>query len=116
MYVYTCLNYIYIEIEVAWLVPFTGEAFKQGGNSSNSLLTVCGTAGSSPGDSVITKAESNQSVETLLSEKAQLLSSFSSLQSKIFAQFQVWSSFLENVRCSMLGELKEAINIKFPLN
>jgi len=95
---------------------FTGEAFKQGGNSSNCLLTVCGTAGNSPGESVITKVESNQGVETLLSEKAQLLSSLSSLQPKIFAQLQVWSSFLENIGCSMLGELKEAINIKFPLN
>ncbi|XP_032301543.1 calcium-responsive transcription factor isoform X4 [Coturnix japonica] len=44
--------------------------------------------GSSPGESVITKAESSQSAETLLSEKAQLLSSLSSLQPKIFAQLQ----------------------------
>ncbi|KAM6070569.1 calcium-responsive transcription factor isoform 1-T2 [Chlamydotis macqueenii] len=44
--------------------------------------------GSSAGESVITKAESNQSEESLLPETAQLLSSFSSLQPKIFAQLQ----------------------------
>ncbi|POI28621.1 hypothetical protein CIB84_007628, partial [Bambusicola thoracicus] len=67
---------------------FIREAFKQGGNSSNCLLAVCGTAGNSPGESVITKVESNQGVESLLSEKAQLLSSLASLQPKIFAQLQ----------------------------
>ncbi|NXG74078.1 CARTF factor, partial [Baryphthengus martii] len=44
--------------------------------------------GSSAGESVITKAESNQSGESLLPETVQLLSSLSSLQPKIFAQLQ----------------------------
>ncbi|XP_074767325.1 calcium-responsive transcription factor isoform X2 [Athene noctua] len=44
--------------------------------------------GSSAGESVVMKAESNQSGETLLPETAQLLSSLSSLQPKIFAQLQ----------------------------
>ncbi|XP_027493237.1 calcium-responsive transcription factor isoform X1 [Corapipo altera] len=44
--------------------------------------------GSSGGESVITKAESNQSGESLPPETAQLLSSLSSLQPKIFAQLQ----------------------------
>ncbi|NXT17413.1 CARTF factor, partial [Syrrhaptes paradoxus] len=39
-------------------------------------------------ESVITKAESSQSGESLLPETAQLLSSLSSLQPKIFAQLQ----------------------------
>ncbi|NXP99577.1 CARTF factor, partial [Vidua macroura] len=39
-------------------------------------------------ESVITKAESSQSGETLIPETAQLLSSLSSLQPKIFAQLQ----------------------------
>ncbi|KFQ07017.1 Calcium-responsive transcription factor [Haliaeetus albicilla] len=44
--------------------------------------------GSSAGESVVTKAESNQSGESLLPETAQLLSSLSSIQPKIFAQLQ----------------------------
>ncbi|XP_017690014.1 PREDICTED: calcium-responsive transcription factor isoform X1 [Lepidothrix coronata] len=44
--------------------------------------------GSSGGESVITKAESNQTGESLPPETAQLLSSLSSLQPKIFAQLQ----------------------------
>ncbi|XP_030310149.1 calcium-responsive transcription factor [Calypte anna] len=44
--------------------------------------------GSSAGESVVTKAESNQSGESLPPETTQLLSSLSSLQTKIFAQFQ----------------------------
>lgn len=67
---------------------------------------LCGTVGSSAGESVITKAESNQSGESLLPETAQLLSSLSSLQPKIFAQLQVQSSVLPNVRRSVLGMLK----------
>ncbi|XP_032046497.1 calcium-responsive transcription factor [Aythya fuligula] len=46
------------------------------------------SAGSSPAESVVTKGESNQSGESLLPETAQLLSSLSSLQPKIFAQLQ----------------------------
>lgn len=70
------------------------------------LFIVSGTVGSSPAESVITKGESNQSGESLLPETAQLLSSLSSLQPKIFAQFQVQSSCLQNVRSSVLGGLK----------
>ncbi|XP_039582140.1 calcium-responsive transcription factor isoform X2 [Passer montanus] len=44
--------------------------------------------GSSGVESVITKAEPNQSGESLIPETAQLLSSLSSLQPKIFAQLQ----------------------------
>ncbi|NXG23093.1 CARTF factor, partial [Grallaria varia] len=46
------------------------------------------TDGSSGEESAITKAESNQSRESLIPETAQLLSSRSSLQPKIFAQLQ----------------------------
>ncbi|XP_068804193.1 calcium-responsive transcription factor isoform X2 [Struthio camelus] len=44
--------------------------------------------GSSPAESVISKAESNQSGESLLPETARPLSSLSSFQPKIFAQLQ----------------------------
>uniref|UniRef100_A0A8C0EJM7 Calcium responsive transcription factor n=1 Tax=Bubo bubo TaxID=30461 RepID=A0A8C0EJM7_BUBBB len=54
----------------------------------NCLLPLCGSVGSSAGESVVMKAESNQSGESLLPETAQLLSSLSSLQPKIFAQLQ----------------------------
>ncbi|NWS12561.1 CARTF factor, partial [Pachyramphus minor] len=61
-------------------------------DSGNVLTeTVTVTFASPPSDgveSVITKAESNQSGESLLPETAQLLSSLSSLQPKIFAQLQ----------------------------
>lgn len=70
------------------------------------LFIVSGTVGSSPAESVVTKGESNQSGESLLPETAQLLSSLSSLQPKIFAQLQVQSSCLQNVRSSVLGVLK----------
>ncbi|NWR64862.1 CARTF factor, partial [Bucorvus abyssinicus] len=63
---------------------------------SGNVLTETGTVtfasppshGSSAGESVISKAEANQSGESLLPETAQLLSSLSSLQPKIFAQLQ----------------------------
>ncbi|NXK92513.1 CARTF factor, partial [Formicarius rufipectus] len=61
-------------------------------DSGNVLTeTVTVTFASPPSDgrtSAITKAESNQSKESLLPETAQLLSSLSSLQPKIFAQLQ----------------------------
>ncbi|NWX12639.1 CARTF factor, partial [Aegotheles bennettii] len=61
-------------------------------DSGNVLTeTVTVTFASPPSDaveSIITKAESNQSGESLLPETAQLLSSLSSLQTKIFAQLQ----------------------------
>ncbi|NXA40764.1 CARTF factor, partial [Eudromia elegans] len=61
-------------------------------DSGNVLTeTVTVTFASPPSDamgSVITKAESNHSGESLLPETAQLLSSLSSFQPKIFAQFQ----------------------------
>ncbi|NXU73936.1 CARTF factor, partial [Oreotrochilus melanogaster] len=53
--------------------------------------TVTVTLASPPsdaGESVVTKAESNQSGESLPPETTQLLSSLSSLQTKIFAQLQ----------------------------
>ncbi|KAM9037534.1 calcium-responsive transcription factor isoform 4-T7 [Sarcophilus harrisii] len=46
------------------------------------------TEGSSPGESIITKVEANQTGESLSPETAHLLSSLSSLQPKIFAQLQ----------------------------
>lgn len=79
---------------------------KREGVCYNCLFIVSGTVGSSPAESVVTKGESNQSGESLLPETAQLLSSLSSLQPKIFAQLQVQSSCLQNVRCSVLGVLK----------
>lgn len=88
-------------------VQFAGETFKwEEEICHNCLLPLCGTVGSSAGESVITKAESNQSGESLLPETAQLLSSLSSLQPKIFAQLQVQSSPLQNVKRSALGMLK----------
>ncbi|NXG04286.1 CARTF factor, partial [Sakesphorus luctuosus] len=63
-----------------------------GGNVLTETVTVTFASppsdGSSGGESAITKAESNQSRESLLPETAQLLSSLSSLQPKIFAQLQ----------------------------
>ncbi|NXM39377.1 CARTF factor, partial [Gymnorhina tibicen] len=61
-------------------------------DSGNVLTETVTVAFASPpsdgGESVITKAESNQSGESLTPETAQLLSSLSSLQPKIFAQLQ----------------------------
>ncbi|NXH31828.1 CARTF factor, partial [Myiagra hebetior] len=61
-------------------------------DSGNVLSETVTVAFASPpsdgGESVITKAESNQSGESLVPETAQLLSSLSSLQPKIFAQLQ----------------------------
>lgn len=81
--------YIYIETEGA---QFAGEALNGKKKSGITVCFLCGTVGSSAGESVVTKAESNQSGESLLPETAQLLSSLSSLQPKIFAQLQVQSS------------------------
>ncbi|NXA95823.1 CARTF factor, partial [Melanocharis versteri] len=59
------------------------------GNVLTETVTVAfASAPSDGGESVITKAESNQDGESLIPETAQLLSSFSSLQPKIFAQLQ----------------------------
>ncbi|NXR14707.1 CARTF factor, partial [Semnornis frantzii] len=58
------------------------------GNVLTETVTVTFASPPSDGESVITKAESNQSGESLLPETAQLLSSLSSLQPKIFAQLQ----------------------------
>ncbi|NXS32011.1 CARTF factor, partial [Pomatostomus ruficeps] len=61
-------------------------------DSGNVLTETVTVAFASPlsdgGESVATKAESNQSAESLIPETAQLLSSLSSLQPKIFAQLQ----------------------------
>ncbi|NWY28518.1 CARTF factor, partial [Pheucticus melanocephalus] len=59
------------------------------GNVLTETVTVAFASAPSDGvESVITKAESNQSGESLIPETAQLLSSLSSLQPKIFAQLQ----------------------------
>ncbi|NXG64293.1 CARTF factor, partial [Hemiprocne comata] len=58
------------------------------GNVLTETVTVTFASPPSDGESVITKAESHQSGESLLPETAQLLSSLSSLQTKIFAQLQ----------------------------
>ncbi|NWU75623.1 CARTF factor, partial [Onychorhynchus coronatus] len=58
------------------------------GNVLTETVTVTFASPPSDGESVVTKAESNQSGESLLPETAQLLSSLSSLQPKIFAQLQ----------------------------
>ncbi|NWT53105.1 CARTF factor, partial [Erythrocercus mccallii] len=59
------------------------------GNVLTETMTVAFASPPSDGvESVITKAESNQSGESLIPETAQLLSSLSSLQPKIFAQLQ----------------------------
>ncbi|NXW21870.1 CARTF factor, partial [Circaetus pectoralis] len=58
------------------------------GNILTETVTVTFASPPSDGESVVTKAESNQSGESLLPETAQLLSSLSSIQPKIFAQLQ----------------------------
>ncbi|NXT64720.1 CARTF factor, partial [Chaetops frenatus] len=58
------------------------------GNVLTETVTVAFASPPSDGESVITKAESNQSGKSLIPETAQLLSSLSSLQPKIFAQLQ----------------------------
>ncbi|KAF1671355.1 CARTF factor, partial [Pygoscelis papua] len=58
------------------------------GNVLTETVTVTFASPPSDGESVVTKTEVNQSGESLLPETAQLLSSLSSLQPKIFAQLQ----------------------------
>ncbi|NWI51209.1 CARTF factor, partial [Calyptomena viridis] len=73
-------------------IPATLQWTTDSGNVLTETVTVTFASppsdGSSGGESVITKAESGQSGESLLPETAQLLSSLSSLQPKIFAQLQ----------------------------
>ncbi|NXG48315.1 CARTF factor, partial [Psilopogon haemacephalus] len=73
-------------------IPATLQWTTDSGNTLTETLTVTFASppsdGSSAGESIITKAESNQSGESLLPETAQLLSSLSSLQPKLFAQLQ----------------------------
>ncbi|NXC42810.1 CARTF factor, partial [Penelope pileata] len=73
-------------------IPATLQWTTDSGNVLTETVTVTFASppsdGSSPGELVVTKAESNQSGESLLPERAQLLSSLSSLQPKIFAQLQ----------------------------
>lgn len=73
-------------------IPATLQWTTDSGNILTETVTVTfaspTSAGSSPAESVVTKGESNQSGESLLPETAQLLSSLSSLQPKIFAQLQ----------------------------
>ncbi|XP_074404389.1 calcium-responsive transcription factor isoform X2 [Zonotrichia albicollis] len=73
-------------------IPATLQWSTDSGNVLTETVTVAFASapsdGSSGVESVITKAESNQSGESLVPETAQLLSSLSSLQPKIFAQLQ----------------------------
>ncbi|NXA65523.1 CARTF factor, partial [Mohoua ochrocephala] len=73
-------------------IPATLQWTTDNGNVLTETVTVAFASppltGSSGGESVITKAESSQSGESLIPETAQLLSSLSSLQPKIFAQLQ----------------------------
>ncbi|XP_077641249.1 calcium-responsive transcription factor isoform X3 [Lonchura striata] len=73
-------------------IPATLQWTTDSGNVLTETVTVAFASppsdGSSGVESVITKAESNQSGEALIPETAQLMSSFSSLQPKIFAQLQ----------------------------
>ncbi|KAM6398691.1 calcium-responsive transcription factor isoform 2-T4 [Pluvialis apricaria] len=73
-------------------IPATLQWTTDSGNVLTETVTVTfaspASDGSSVGESVVTKSESNQSGESLLPETAQLLSSLSSLQPKIFAQLQ----------------------------
>ncbi|OWK58465.1 Calcium-responsive transcription factor [Lonchura striata] len=73
-------------------IPATLQWTTDSGNVLTETVTVAFASppsdGSSGVESVITKAESNQSGESLIPETAQLMSSFSSLQPKIFAQLQ----------------------------
>ncbi|XP_075612492.1 calcium-responsive transcription factor isoform X4 [Balearica regulorum gibbericeps] len=73
-------------------IPATLQWTTDSGNVLTETVTVTFASppsdGSSAGESDVTKAESNQSGESLLPETAQLLSSLSSLQPKIFAQLQ----------------------------
>ncbi|XP_065526163.1 calcium-responsive transcription factor isoform X8 [Lathamus discolor] len=73
-------------------IPATLQWTTDSGNVLTETVTVTFASppsdGSSAGESLVTKAEANQSGECLLPETAQLLSSLSSLQPKIFAQLQ----------------------------
>ncbi|XP_040459456.1 calcium-responsive transcription factor [Falco naumanni] len=73
-------------------IPATLQWTTDSGNVLTETVTVTFASppsdGSSAAESVTNKAESNQSGESLLPETAQLLSSLSSLQPKIFAQLQ----------------------------
>ncbi|KGL80299.1 Calcium-responsive transcription factor, partial [Tinamus guttatus] len=73
-------------------IPATLQWTTDSGNVLTETVTVTLASppsdGSPPMEPVITKAESNHSKESLLPETAQLLSSFSSFQPKIFAQLQ----------------------------
>ncbi|KAF4796753.1 Calcium-responsive transcription factor [Turdus rufiventris] len=73
-------------------IPATLQWTTDSGNVLTETVTVAFASppsdGSSGVESVITKAESNQSGESLVPETTQLLSSLSSLQPKIFAQLQ----------------------------
>ncbi|XP_056663476.1 calcium-responsive transcription factor isoform X3 [Monodelphis domestica] len=73
-------------------LPATLQWTTDSGNILTETVTVTFASpsieGSSPGESIITKVEANQTGESLSPETAQLLSSLSSLQPKIFAQLQ----------------------------
>ncbi|XP_039768459.1 calcium-responsive transcription factor isoform X2 [Ornithorhynchus anatinus] len=73
-------------------IPATLQWTTDSGNVLTETVTVTLASppreGSSPGESVVTKVEASQTGESLSTETAQLLSSLSSLQPKIFAQLQ----------------------------
>uniref|UniRef100_A0A8B9CG18 Calcium responsive transcription factor n=1 Tax=Anser brachyrhynchus TaxID=132585 RepID=A0A8B9CG18_9AVES len=69
-------------------IPATLQWTTDSGNVLTETVTVTFASPTSAAESVVTKGESNQSGESLLPETAQLLSSLSSLQPKIFAQLQ----------------------------
>ncbi|NXP50451.1 CARTF factor, partial [Heliornis fulica] len=73
-------------------IPATLQWTTDSGNVLTETVTVTFASppsdGSSAGESDVTKSESSQSGESLLPETAQLFSSLSSLQPKIFAQLQ----------------------------
>ncbi|NXU94609.1 CARTF factor, partial [Xiphorhynchus elegans] len=78
-------------------IPATLQWTTDSGNVLTETVTVTFASppsdGNSGGESAITKAEPNQSREPLLPETAQLLSSLSSLQPKIFQGLQLQSPF-----------------------
>ncbi|XP_010189186.1 PREDICTED: calcium-responsive transcription factor-like, partial [Mesitornis unicolor] len=73
-------------------IPATLQWTTDSGNVLTETVTVTFASppsdGSLAGESVVTKAESSQSGESLLPDTARLLSSLSSIQPKIFAQLQ----------------------------
>ncbi|XP_007933205.1 calcium-responsive transcription factor [Orycteropus afer afer] len=70
------------------IIPATLQWTTDNGNILRETVTVTFAEGNSPGESITTKMESNQTRSSLSPEPAHLLSSLSSFQPKIFAQLQ----------------------------